>query len=149
MTQQGFSALFIMLMVTAVLKQHLSFCKHSVWSSASELPTSPVANQEGKWWKFLTCVSQGVQGGFQQQFYCYQCCRVTNSNLKNISTLLQIDFRHLLLSFCASPVFQYMVWQVHVWKCLALSTWDWLAGLLLRLDCASACIQYSRCLLDN
>lgn len=34
--------------VTAVLKQHLNFYKHSVWSSASELPASSVANQEGR-----------------------------------------------------------------------------------------------------
>lgn len=121
---EGFSAAFIMLVVTAVLKQHLNFSKHSVWRSALALPTSPVANQEGRWWKFLTCASQGVQGGFWQQFYCYQCCRVAYSKLKNISALLQADLRHLFLSSRASPVRQFMVWQVPVWKCLALSTWD-------------------------
>lgn len=88
------------------------FLKHCMWSSEPELPTSPVVDWEGRLRKFLTCMSQGVHGGFLQEFYYCQCCRITCSNLKNVSTLLRIDFHHLLFLFCASPVLQYMLWQV-------------------------------------
>jgi len=85
-TQQGFSIAFIMLMKTEILKQHNTwiFLKHCMWSSEPELPASPVVNQDSKFWKFLTCVSQGVRGGVLQEFCYCQCCRITCSNLKKI-----------------------------------------------------------------